>query len=480
MTATVIAWLPTAYLVSEWIIRLAMTPVVVRRRPSVNALAWLVIIFFLPWAGLVAYGLVGERRLGRRRLRRRRTALAEVRSRGLVHTAEAFIVRPAVAPEQDDLVLMAERLSGLPVLGGNAVGFETETDRAIDTLIADLDAAVEHAHLLYYIFRADATGRRIADALVRASGRGVRCRVLADAVGSRSMLSALAPRLRRAGVEVVAALPAGVLRRRFRRIDLRNHRKLAVIDGRIAHTGSQNLVDEGYGGRRVGPWRDIMMHIEGPAVASLQSVFLEDWFAETGAMPVTEGLFPEPDQRGATAIQPVPSGPDDDRDTFRSVVIAALYEAQRRVIITTPYFIPDDGLVQALRINALRGVRIDLVLPLRCDQVLAGAAASSRFSELLDAGVTIHQHGPGLLHAKTMSVDDAFALVGSGNFDSRSFFLNYELSLILYGADVTDRLLTAQEHYITESTALTHQTWSAEPGWKQTGRSIAALAGPLL
>ncbi|RMH26562.1 MAG: cardiolipin synthase [Planctomycetota bacterium] len=480
MTATVIAWLPTAYLVSEWVIRIAMTPVVVRRRPPTNALAWLAIVYFLPWAGLVAYALVGERRLGRLRLRRRREAAHACRARGLSRAAQQYVIRPAVAPEQDDLVMLTERLSGLPVQGGNAVGYEADTDRAVDKLITDLDAAADHAHLLFYIMRADGTGRRVADALTRAAQRGVRVRVLLDAVGAEPALRVLAPTLRRAGVEVAAALPAGVLRQWFRRLDLRNHRKLAVIDGRVAHTGSQNLVDADYGGRRAGPWRDLMVRIEGPAVATLQAVFLEDWFAETGRLPDEPGLFPRPEARGPTAVQPVPSGPDDPRDTFRSVVIASLYEAQRRVIITTPYFVPDDGVVQAMRLNALRGVRIDLVVPRRCDHVLAGAAAAARYGDLLDAGVTVHQHGAGLLHAKTMSVDDAFALVGSGNLDSRSFFLNFELSLILYGAEATGRLRAAQEAYIAESAALSRRAWAQQPAWKQTARSIAALAGPLL
>lgn len=480
MLSETFTWLPAAYLASEWAIRVLMTPIVVARRPAAIALTWLAIIYFLPWIGLILYGMIGQRLLGRLRLKRRREARRALRDLGHVVSAHDQHSTSSNAPEQDDLVLLTERLSGMPLIGGNTVSFVTDSDAAIDSLIKDIDAAENHAHLLFFVFKPDSTGLRVCEALKRAAARGVTCRVLADGVGSKPFFGSASRDLRRAGVDVREALPAGFLRRRMRRIDLRNHRKLAVIDGAVAHTGSQNIVNADYGTKRSGPWRDIMMRVVGPAVAGWQTVFIEDWHSETDDALADEPLFPSLSPAGPTAVQIIPSGPDDEGNSFHSVIIASLFEAQHRVIITTPYFIPDDSVVLALKLCVLRGVRVDLVLPKRCDHILAGAAAAARYTDLLDAGVRIHLHSDGLLHAKTLCVDDAFAIVGSGNLDSRSFFLNFELSAILYGAEVAGRLRAEQERYISESDPLTKDAWRRQPGWKQVARSTAALAGPLL
>ncbi len=474
------ALIPVLFFLSEWAIRIGMTPVVMRNRRSSNALAWLAGIYFIPWIGLFLYLLVGQRHLGRRRQGRYADAKSRIESPSFQALYEPHVVHPKVPAEQDDLVLLCERLSGLPIVGGNSVEFLSGANDMIEALVADIDRAEQHVHVLFYIFQDDATGRRVAHALAKAAARGVRCRVLADSVGSKLLFQSLAAELRSAGVEVSEALPSGILRRRFRRIDLRNHRKLAVIDGKIGYTGSQNIVDAHYGHKRVGAWRDLTLRIVGPAVHGLQIVFLEDWCAESGVALEEDGLFPSPDTSGDIPVHIVPSGPNDVADTFRNVTIAAINESQSRILMTTPYFIPDESLLLSLHLAVLRGVRVDLIIPDRCDQRIVGAAAQAYYKPLLEAGVHVHLHQDGLLHAKTLCVDESFAMIGSGNLDFRSFFLNFELSVLLYGEPITRKLRVEQERYIAQSRLLDADAWGRESFVLNLTRNLAALFSPLL
>ena len=277
--------LPWALLITglRWTVRLMMLPVVVRRKsqPSV-CLAWLTIISLAPFLGLAAYLLFGEVRLGARRIRRHAREVDVVARADRPEILAGHVARPGIEKEEPVLLHVADQLGGLPVLGDNSTELLTESDRVIDRLVQDIDRADHHVHLLFYIFAADEVGGRVAQAMVRARARGVRCRLLADAVGSHRLFRTLAPELTRQGVEVVPALPVNPVRRLFARFDLRNHRKLAVIDGRVAYTGSQNVVRPDYGKKGVGPWRDLMVRVVGPSVGQLQSVFLEDWEFETG------------------------------------------------------------------------------------------------------------------------------------------------------------------------------------------------------
>ena len=260
----------------------------------------------------------------------------------------------------------------------------------IDRLVQDIDRADHHVHLLFYIFAADEVGGRVAQAMVRARARGVRCRLLADAVGSRGLFRTLAPELTRQGVEVVPALPVDPVRRLFARLDLRNHRKLAVIDGRVAYTGSQNVVRPDYGKKGVGQWRDLMVRVVGPSVGQLQSVFLEDWEFETGQSLDDPEYLPPLEAHGAVALQVVPSGPNHPTRILRDLAVEALHAARRHAAIITPYFVPDEALLVALRLAVVRGVRVDLIVPARSDQLLVGLAGQYFLGEVLQQGVHVH------------------------------------------------------------------------------------------
>jgi len=472
------------YIAAEWLIRIGMTPVVIRKRDTSSSLAWLAFIYFIPFVGAVVYFFIGEVELGKRRGARHREATASLREAlDLHHGAEA--VDGVVPAAQEDFEVLCRRVGGSPALGGNAVEPLADTDAFLSRLSEEIDGAESSVHLLYYIFGTVGGAERVIDAIERAAARGVRCRVLVDAVGSRRFMKTAAPRLRKAGAECASCLPVGVFRRALSRIDLRNHRKLAVIDGRAAYVGSHNAIDADYGLRKrdgvlkVGPWHDLSARIEGPAVRELQAVFLEDWNAETHETLTSDELFGA-SVSGETAIQVSPSGPSGRPAAFRWLVSAALHEAEERVVITSPYLALDSGTLRALQLTAMRGVSVSLVLPEKSNSVLAAGACRACYGMLLESGVRIYLHQDGLLHAKTMTIDDAFTLGGSGNFDMRSFLLNFELTTILYGEVATTRVREQQERYIAESRELTREEWLARAGWKHTLDRLAMLASPLL
>jgi cardiolipin synthase A/B len=467
--------------VSEWAIRLTMLPVIVlRKEKPANCLAWLTIVFFEPWVGLVLYLLIGENRLGRRRLERRRIRRSQLEASEYPDVEPDQVVDPNATDDYSVLVHVAEHAGGLPVVAGNSISLMTDTEAAINRLIAEIEAARQHVHMLFYIFKDDVVGRRVAAALARAARRGVACRVLADAVGSRQLFRRLAPWLRRHGVRVFPVLPANLWRIPFKRLDLRNHRKLAVIDGRVAFTGSQNIVEASYGHKRAGVWHDIMAHITGPVVRQLQGIFLEDWFYESGELLEDPALSPSIPADGPIAIQVIPTGPDEPTELFQDLIVKAIFLARRRVVITSPYFIPSEAMLMALRLAALRDVEVDLVVPRRCDHRIVQAAGSFYCDYLLRYGVRVYLFREGMLHAKTLTVDDELAMFGSANYDIRSFDLNFELNLFIHAEEAVEELRALQRGYIEQSDRATHDDF---PGRTWLGRlkvNLAKLVSPLL
>jgi cardiolipin synthase len=475
------SWL-ILFSVAEWLIRLVMAAVILRRRfPPATALAWLSLIFFLPEVGLVVYLLVGVNHLGRRRVRTHRRVIGELwtadRAKALKHQA----IRPEAIAEQRGMILQAESISGNPIVSGNAVELLPEASGKIDALVRDIDAAERHVHLLYYIFRPDVMGHRVADALERAAARGVQCRLLVDAAGSRAFLrDNLAYRLQSANVQVVAALPVAPWRMKLARLDLRNHRKIAVIDGSIGYTGSHNIVTEDYGHPRAGKWIDLSARFAGPVVAQLQNAFLDDWTFETDERLSSPDLLPALQAVGETAAQVVPTGPNYEGETFRRVLVAALNAARRRIIITTPYLVPDEPTMLALAMAADRKVQVDIVVPGRSDHPIVGAAGRSYYEPLIDSGINIYSYKSGMLHAKTITVDDSFGLLGSANIDVRSFNLNFEINVLLYGEQITHLLRFAQNKYLAESELVDLTQWQQRPMALQYLEHAAALLSPLL
>jgi cardiolipin synthase len=469
------AWI---FFLSEWAVRLAMLVVVPFRRTPAAAKAWLLLIFFEPWVGLLLYLLIGRARLPRRR-REQLAKLPQAMARVVARLANhPNLFHPEVGPALSGAVTLAEKLGGSPILGGNAIELLVDYDGTIARLIADIDGAKDHVHLLFYIFADDRATAPVVEALGRAARRGVRCRVLADAIGSRSGLRTLRPRLTALGVAVHELLPVRLLPWRKARLDLRNHRKIAVVDGRIGYTGSQNLVAAEFSEGLA--FEDLMARVTGPAVLELQHVFATDWFLETDEILDDQTTFPSPEIAGDVPAQALPSGPDFPTQNNQRLFVALVHGARKRVVLTTPYFIPDEPLLQAMQTAALREVDVHLVVSAKGDNRIVTLAQESYYEELLEAGVQVHLYQKNFLHAKHLSIDDSVALIGSSNLDIRSFALNAEVMLMIYDRGVTARLAAEQERSFANSGLLTLATWRQRSFAGKLAQNLARLLSPLL
>jgi cardiolipin synthase len=365
----------------------------------------------------------------------------------------------------------------MPLLQGNEVDLLTDYDATIDLLVEDIGHANDHVHLLFYIFATDATGQKVIAALRQAALRGVRCRVLVDAIGSRTWAARIERELRPAGVEVHEILPIRVLGRTTR-FDLRNHRKIAVIDGRIGYTGSQNIIDADHGWGW--PNREVMARVRGPVVGELQAVFVADWFLETEKELADGHLYPPADDEGSSVGQVLPSGPDLEHGGIDELFVALVHSARERVLIATPYFVPSEPLLQALQVAILKGAEVHLLLSGRSDHPLVHLAQQSYYSELLAAGARIHLFQPGFLHAKHMSIDETVAVVGSSNVDMRSFVLNSEIGLVLYDRHATLALRRIEGARLEQSIRLMPSDWESRNLVRKCAENVARLFSPLL
>lgn len=471
----------------DTLVRLSLAiRIVMRRRPVGTSLAWLTIVFVFPLAGALVYLTFGELRLGRRRAvwatQVRRPVerwLAGLRTR-------KDVAWSAQGAECEPLAKLTEASLGVPALPGNQLQLLAETDQVFRALISDIDAAQRSCQMVFYIWHPGGHTDEVAAALLRAAARGVTCRVLVDAVGSRPFLrSPLAAELRARGVHVVAALPAGLLRAAFVRFDLRMHRKIAVIDGQIGYTGSLNMVDPRYFKQQagVGQWVDAMVRVRGPAVEGLLGAFLVDWVLESGE--TVDRLAPSADfhrqpESGPAVVQVAPSGPLDTSDAILRSLLMAIYSARRELILTTPYFVPDESLLAALMSAAQRGVEVTLIVPGKVDSRLVRLASQAFKGDLMAAGVRVAMFHGGLLHTKSITVDGEFSLFGSLNLDPRSLHLNFEITLVVYDRSFTADLRGLQLAYLANCELMDLQQWQSRSRWQRFTENTARLAGPLL
>lgn len=482
------SWVAITVLLVEWAIRLILAArVIMQRRPVPVALAWVSVLVFVPVLALIAYVLIGENRLGSRRLKLFNTISGEMDQQAVKlwkYREEDWTPEDA---DWQQISKLATAVSGWPPLKGNALHLIGNSEEMLTKLARDIDQAKDHCHLLFYIYTTTNCCMPVSEALVRAAQRGVACRVLVDAVGSKKFLrSECAAEMRKAGVKVVASLPVNFLRMLFARIDLRNHRKIVVIDGQIAYTGSQNLTDSTFRAgwnRKVGPWIDATVRITGPAAQSLQVVFLEDWQVDSGEVITSIENFLPPikkERQQTQVVQVVPSGPGAEPAAIQQAFLTTVYAAKEELIITTPYFVPDEPMKSALRSAALRGVKVTLVMPSEIDSPLVAAASRAHWLDLLESGVRIVLYRGGLLHAKTVTVDRRIGLIGSANIDMRSFWLNFEITVILFDDDFASVLRFMQTSYIENSVQLSADEFRRRSRLLVFAEQCAKLAGPLL
>lgn len=429
--------------------------ILLEKRSPAATLAWILGLIALPGAGFLIYFFLGPRRLRRRRLRRLRAEAAIGR---LELEAEAFSSRdPGVLRDAAQLVRLGEATNKARL--SVAVRAELLVDGAATyaAIVEAIGRAQNHVHVLYYILEPDDTGRALRDALLERARAGVKVRVLLDAVGSARALrdsSFFAPLLE-AGAELGMFNPLGPAALWGRLLNFRNHRKIVVVDGKVGFTGGINVTNDQNPAHTKLPWRDTHLRLEGPCVAQLQLVFLEDWCYAHGSVPSDPAFFPHDPSDDGEPVQILDSGPDKEHETIKAAYFAAIGVATERVWLTTPYFIPDEAMHFVLKSAALRGVDVRLLLPRRSDSRTVTAAGRSHYDELLRAGVRIFEYQPRMLHAKTLVVDQWLGAVGTANFDNRSFRLNFEVTAIVYGKGISSALAKTFEADLSEAKQIT-------------------------
>lgn len=486
-------WLaPTAALVS---VAMSATTVVFvlldRRCRSQSAISWVLLVMVAPFVGPIIYWMFGKPWLSAKRERAYRAVAAEraeVRRReealggGTARRKAREAVFSALTHEQRMIARQASTISGDFPVAGNDIAILDEADQLFARMEDDIDRAERHVHVLFYIALDDETSCGVFRALERAARRGVCCRLLLDGLGSRSFLkSDRRDELEKAGVKVVEALPVGIVRRRFGRIDLRNHRKIVVIDGSIGYIGSHNLASKEFKVKeKFAPWIDATMRVCGPVANDLQKIFAEDWYLETDE-ELWELLRQAPIDGVRPAVaQVLGTGPATYESAMPQMVLSLVNLAEQEVVLTTPYFVPDEPALAALMTASRRGVRTVLIIPEKIDSRLVQMASQKFFQRLLDAGVEIWRFEGGLLHAKTIVADGKTSLMTSSNLDRRSFELNLEASMVIYDAEVSGKLRELQERYLKQSRRISASEWYRRPAWKRLRDNFIGLLSPLL
>jgi len=452
-----------------------------QREPAAR-MAWLVVILVAPVVGMAAYVLFGETNIGRGRIARMRAALAKLPSFKAIgrHEGEDVEIEPRIA----QLFRVGESISGFPPVGGNRGVLLPSSEATIDALVADIDAAEDHVHLLFYIWLPDDSGTRVAEACIAAAERGVTVRAMADDLGSRIMIrSDLWKRMDKAGVRLVRALRIGnpFLRSFKGRVDMRNHRKIVVIDNRLTYTGSQNCADAAFAIKaKYAPWVDAMMRFEGPIVRQNQHLFAGDWMAHTDEDLSPLVGAPISPAEGGFVAQAIGTGAAVRFSSMPEMFESLMYAARRELIVTTPYFVPDEPILAALCAAPRRGVATTMVVPKRNDSWIVAAASRSYYPQLLDAGVRLFEYRPGLLHTKSVTVDDDVTLIGSANIDRRSFDLNFENNIMFQDADLTREMRARQISYVAESDPVGRAAVENWTLYSRIRNNAIAMFGPVL
>jgi cardiolipin synthase len=427
--------------------------------------------------------MIGELRLGEHRIRRARKVIEQSRHWCRVLCEQYPPASVNIIAAYHSLDTHARKIIGYPSLPGNRLTLLQDYESIFQQLTNDIKNAQTSCTLEFYIWESGGLADDLLETVLDAHHRGIHIRILLDAVGSKNFLNGEpAKRLRQAGIKVTAALSTNLLRMLFQRADIRNHRKIAVIDDRIAYTGSQNLVDPRYFKQEagVGEWVDLMIRVEGPAVAVLSNVTAVDWAVETGEAEDFSSASVLMQAVGELPVQVVPSGPVFRQGAIHELIMSVIYKAQHELIITTPYFAPDEALVEALTAAANRGVDITLVIPARVDSLLIRYATPLLLDSLVAAGVRVAQFGQGLLHTKSITVDGEFCIVGSVNLDMRSLWLNFEISLFVYDAGFTHQICELQNGYISQSEYIDKARFSQRSFLQRLAANIMRLFAPVL
>ena len=445
---TTIAWqsfFAVVTTIGGYLLALLLIPkIVLDRRESGATLAWILFIAIVPYLGAALFFIVGRGRVRRKARRHRKTHdvfVGNMSQLNIEHPMCNFENPPEnLQGGAREIAQLAASVTGTPVITGNNMEVFIDANKAYDSMQEAIKSAQHHVFMQSYIYRTDSAGKRFRDLLIEKAQSGVEVKLLVDGVGGQKVSKKFVRPLLEAGGKFGVFMPVFGFRP-YWRPNLRNHRKILVVDDRIAFAGGLNIGEE-YQGRKkkYAPWRDTHLRIEGHAVGLLQEVFAEDWLFSTGEDLADNDFFSGSSVCGDELVQVVDSGPDKEHETIHAVFFTAVNEASKWVFITTPYFIPDAAMLLALKTASWRGVDVRILLPGKSDLRLVQWAGRSYYKELLQAGVRIYEHRPGMLHAKTMVVDGVWSAVGSANMDRRSFRLNFEINVLISGSKMATRM----------------------------------------
>lgn len=450
-------------------------------------LAWFIILLFFPYVSVVIYWMFGEVNLGASADEHRQDIIQQLHEKHPDALGDNTHLASHVKPCYHPAFAYAASINGFASTMGNTATLLANATDAKTRMIADFDTAREQIHVLYYIWLNDETGTAVAQALIRAAQRGVACRAMVDGLGSRKLVaSELWQQMRAAGVELAVAMPLTHLIKTllFSRIDLRNHRKITIIDGKITYCGSQNCADPEFRIKpKYAPWVDIMLRFEGNVVAQNQLLFASDWLVEKPDTPLeafTTHITNIAESETGFVAQVFGDGPTERLAATPQLFATLLAQAQQRITISTPYFVPDYSVINAICAAAYRGIAVTMIFPKRNDSFIVAATSRSYYRQLLEAGVSIYEYKDGLLHAKTLTVDSSVSLIGSSNMDLRSFDLNYENNILINDKTTTQAIETRQQNYIEHAD---HVTLASVLGWSIPRRiwyNVVATIGPVL
>ena len=471
-----------------WVIPFIMLFIVPTNRKPSSATAWLLLVFLLPYLGVLLFLLLGSPKLSRRRRVEQRTmddlirkAVVEARMR----PEQASLLDPPILSRYEPFVKLNTNLSDLPALGGNAVELLPDYQSVFERIARDIDGAQRYVHVEYFALSRDEETEGVFAAMERAQQRGVKVRVLMDHLGSRKYpnFKTTRERLSAAGIENHLLLPLHFLGSSYTRPDLRNHRKIVVIDGKIGFTGSQNLIKRNYFRKDTIYYNELVARVSGPVVAELEAAFATDWYSESGVL-LDSRSAPETTLEvvpaGNVLCQVLPSGSGFENENNLKLFTSLIHAARHTLVITNPYFVPDDALMTAITSAAQRGVDVSLLNSEVSDQFLVSHAERSYYEGLLKAGVKVYQYNaPILLHSKHISIDDDIAVIGSSNLDIRSFQLNLEVTLMCYDPQVVANLRQIEADYLCKSKPVKLDQWEARPSSEKLFENISRLTAAL-
>ncbi|GLI27876.1 cardiolipin synthase [Agromyces rhizosphaerae] len=474
-----------AVLLVDLIIRIVAIIVVPRNRKPTAGMAWLLAIFFIPFIGVFFFLLIGNPKLPKHR--REKQSEIDTYLRETTHGMERVTSTAGWPSWFEGVVRMNRNLGSMPLIGGNSAQLIDDYEASLGAMADAIDQAKRFVHVEFYIFALDPTTRPFFEALKNAAARGVTVRVLLDHVASVRVKNYkdTIKFLTDAGVDWQLMLPVQPFKGKYQRPDLRNHRKLLVVDSEIAFTGSQNVIDRSYNKpgniKRGLQWQELMARLEGPIVSGLNTIFLTDWYLETGVL-LERDIVPFSQEAASENLdcQVVPSGPGYQNENNLKLFLSLFFAAREKIIITSPYFVPDDAMLSAISSATQRGVHVELFVSEIGDQALVYHAQRSYYEALLRAGVRIYMYkAPYILHAKHLSIDDDVAVIGTSNMDIRSFLLNMEISLLVRGEQFVTDMRAVEAKYREESRELTLEEWLKQPLGSTVLDNLARLTSAL-